>query len=213
MTSNSLFLELLYDTNLVSKSDKDYIISNIYKNKSNSPEILDLLNKSKFSSELSTINKKRNLELYNNFVKEFRKLTSIMNDLYNECGDYEYNDIDRVIIDIMSLCEESYINYTNEAGETILFYLLRKFYENDVYENVDFNGCRYSLMNIFDSVILNKNFDIDIKNNEGIDVYTLCKDLGGFSDDDVDEDDDEYDEDILFYKIAYRRKQNKKNSK
>ena len=89
-----------------------------------------------------------------------------MNDLYNECGDYEYNDIDRVIIDIMSLCEESYINYTNEAGETILFYLLRKFYENDVYENVDFNGCRYSLMNIFDSVILNKNFDIDIKNND-----------------------------------------------
>ena len=131
--------------------------------------------------------------------------------MYNESGDYETGDIDRVILEIMSLCEDSYINYTNENNETILFYLLREYYEHDFYEEVDFNGCRYSLMSIFDSVILNKNFNIDIKNNDGIDAYCLCKDLSGYNDDDEDEDYDEYDEDILFYKISYRRKINKKN--
>ena len=50
-----------------------------------------------------------------------------------------------------------------------------------------------------------------IKNNDGIDAYCLCKDLSGYNDDDEDEDYDEYDEDILFYKISYRRKLNKKN--
>jgi hypothetical protein len=214
MASNNLFLDLLYETNLVSKSDKDYIILKIYNNASDSNEIINLLNKSKFQSELSDINKKQNIKLYNTFVEEFKKLKKIMIDLDNECGDYETGDIDRVIANIIKLCKESYVNYTNDRNESILFYLVRQYYENKVYKKVDLNGCRYSLMHIFDALILNKNFDIDIKNIEGIDAYNLCKKLGYYTDEDQDEnensDDDEYDPDIIFYKISYRRKLNKK---
>ena len=55
MTIDSLFLDLLYDTTIVSKIDKNNIISNILNNNSASSEIIELLNKSKFQSELSEI--------------------------------------------------------------------------------------------------------------------------------------------------------------
>ena len=60
MTIDSLFLDLLYDTTIVSKIDKNNIISNILNNNSASSEIIELLNKSKFQSELSEINKNKN---------------------------------------------------------------------------------------------------------------------------------------------------------
>jgi hypothetical protein len=214
MTNNSLFLDHLYETNLLSKSDKNDIIFSIFKNHSKSDEIMDILNKSKFESELSAINKAKNITLYNNFTKEFKKLNKIMTDLYNESENYECGDIDRVISDIMSLCKEEYINYTNDDGETILFFLLREYYQNRALKKVGFSGCRHSLMSIFDSIILNKHFDIDIKNKDGIDAYRLCKDLGEF-DDSNDENDDfdqnEYDPCEIICKMAYRRKLNKKN--
>ena len=75
------------------------------------------------------------------------------------------------------------------------------------------DGGYYSLMDIFDAIILNKNFDIDIKNNKGIDVYDLCKDLCDYEDSDQ-EDEEEFDEkdynkiDVIC-KMSYRRKLNK----
>jgi hypothetical protein len=214
MSSNSLFLDYLYDTTLLSKSYKNDIIANIYKNNSKSSTIIELLNKSKFKLELANINKKKDIELYNNFIDKYDDLHNIMRDLANECGDYEYDDIDKVTSELVDMCEESHINYTNEDGETILFYLLRQYYDNDEYENVDFEGCNFSLMDIFDALILNKNFDIDIKNKDGIDAYNLCKDLGNYSDSE-EEDQDEFDEDdydpcVVICKMSYRRKLNKK---
>ena len=44
MTIDSLFLDLLYDTTIVSKIDKNNIISNILNNNSASSEIIELLN-------------------------------------------------------------------------------------------------------------------------------------------------------------------------
>ena len=77
MTTNSLFLDYLYDTNLLSKSDKNDIIANIIKNHSKSKENMELLTKSKFNKEIPSINKIKNLELYNNFTDKFEKLNQI----------------------------------------------------------------------------------------------------------------------------------------
>lgn len=211
MSTNKLFLYYLFDTTLISKEYKNDIIANIIKN--NSKEIIDLVNSSKFNKEIPSINKAKNLELYNKFTDKFEKLNQINTDLGNECGDYETGDIDRVISEMVSICKEPYINYTNQDGETILFYLLREYYDKYESQSSYIDGGYYSLMDIFDAIILNKNFDIDIKNNKGIDAYNLCKDLGDYDDSDSEEEFDEkdYNKIDVICKMSYRRKLNKKH--
>jgi len=212
MSINNLFLEYLFNTSLLSKSYKNQIIGDIIKNHLQSKEIMELLDSSKFNDELSVINKSKNIELYNKFTDKFDELTSINNELSNECGDYETGDIDAILSDLISMCKESYINYTNEKGETILFYLIREYYNHYEADGIHVEGRCYSFMDIFDAVILNKNFDIDIRNNKGIDAYTLCKKLGDYSDsEEGDEDEDnDYDRWDIICKMSYRKKLNKK---
>ncbi len=214
MTTNSLFLDLLFDTTLISKTDKNDIIANIYKNHSESSEIVNMLNNSKFKTELSAINTKKIIDLYDKFTSQYDKLSKILNDIRNEYGDYECSDLDRVSSKLISMCKDDYVNYTNQNGETILFYLLREYYDNNGYGGANFDGCSHSLMDIFDAIILNKKFDIDIKNNKGLTAYDLCKDLGDF--DDSDSEDEElnvkyFNSFEIIDKISYRRKLNKKN--
>ncbi len=166
---NILFINMMYDTKLINDKIKKNIMYNLFLKKEN------FVMKTKYKDEMLALKVEKDREAFEHFEGELSDLTIFLQKVNNYEDNIEYSDVDEAVYKVIKLCEASNVNYINEKGETILFLILKEFFNGSLDFSSD--GCDYSTGDILKAIILNDNLDIYHKNNDGIDAMTYGKQL------------------------------------